>query len=191
MRKVATILWLPFLFAAALSLSACQSATSTEETLKVDDFVDATVTPNPATAAACTDGKTYRVVRGNNQPDDILLYDWCSTFAVTLTLNKNATDKDVNLSFPVEITSATVKVEQASGGIVSPPTGGDTEHYDSVLLSSTASEITAVGGATTMSFYVWYDLPSLRKEARITVTISFKDDDDVTFAKTVKVNVAP
>ena len=183
MRKVATILWLPFLFAAALSFSACQSATSTEETLKVDDFVDATVTPSPASASECTDGKTYRVVRGNNQPDDILLFDWCSTFAVTLTLNKNATDKDVNLSFPVEITSATVKVEQASGG--------DTEHYDSVLLSSTASSITAVGGASTLSFFVWYDLPSLRKEARITVTVNFKDDDDVTFAKTVRVNIAP
>jgi len=191
MRKVANTLWLPFLFVAALSFGACQSATSTEETLDVDDFVDAAVSPSPATASECTDGRTYRVVRGNNQPDDILPFDWCSTFAVTLTLNKNATDKDVDLSFPVEITAATVKVEQASGGIVSPPTGGDTEHYDSVILSTTTNTISAVAGNATMTFYVWYDLPSLKKEARITVTVNFKDDDDVTFAKTVKVNVAP
>ena len=42
-----------------------------------------------------------------------------------------------------------------------------------------------------MTFDVWYDLPSLRKEAVITVTVNFKDDDGVTFSKQIKVNVNP
>jgi hypothetical protein len=193
MRKFAYLMWLPFLFGTALSIGACQSATTTDSTLKVDDFVDSSVTPSPTNAVESTDGRTYRVVRGNNQPDEILLFDWKASYTVTVSLNKNATDKDVDLSFPVEITSTSVKVEQASGGIVTTPTGGDTEHYDSVMTSASGNKIAAVGGAVTMTFDVWYDLPSLRKEAVITTSVTFKDDSDSpkTFTKTIKVNVNP
>jgi hypothetical protein len=191
MRKLAYFMWLPFLFVTALSIAGCQSASTSDTTLNVDDFVDASAAPSPTNAVESTDGRTYRVVRGNNQPDEILLFDWKTSFAVTVSINKNATDKDVNLTFPVEITSTSVKVEQAAGGIVTTPTGGDTEHYDSVLASATGNKIAAVGGAITMTFDVWYDLPSLRKEAVITVTVSFKDDDGVTFSKQIKVNVNP
>jgi hypothetical protein len=38
---------------------------------------------------------------------------------------------------------------------------------------------------------MWYDLPSLRKEAVITVTFSFEDDDGKTFQKTADFRVAP
>ena len=173
-----------------LSSVACQSPTSASSSLKVDDFVDASVSPNPASASASS-GKTYRVVRGNNQPDDILEYDWVTSFAITVSLNSNATSKDVNLSFPVSITAASGKVEQASGGIVTPPTGGEAEHYESIIQASSGSQIAAVGGGVTMNFLVYYDLPSLRKEALITETISFKDNNGTTFAKTVQVKVAP
>lgn len=191
MRKLAHFLWLPLLVATALTVAGCQSAETDEETLDVDDFVDAVVTPSPTNASESTDGRTYRVVRGNNQPDDILLFDWKTSYTVTVSLNKNATDKDVDLAFPVEVTSTSVKVEQASGGIVTTPTGGDTEHYDSVMTGASGNKIAAVGGAITMTFDVWYDLPSLKREAVITTTINFKDDDGTTFAKTVKVNVNP
>jgi hypothetical protein len=129
------------------------------------------------------------VVRGNNQPDDILAYDWITRFSVTLTFNSNATSDDVDLTFPVTITAATAKVEQATGGIVTPPTGGDTEHYDSTIVSSTGAKFAAVGATQTVTFDVWYDLPSLRNEALVTVTINLKDDDAVTFSKTVTVQV--
>ena len=191
MRKLAYFMWLPFLFVTALSIAGCQSASTSDTTLNVDDFVDASAAPSPTNAAESTDGRTYRIVRGNNQPDEILKFDWKTTFSVTVSINKNATDKDVNLTFPVEVTSTAVKVEQAAGGIVTTPTGGDTEHYDSVLTSATGNKIAAVGGAITMTFDVWYDLPSLRKEAVITTTVSFKDDDGVTFSKQIKVNVNP
>jgi hypothetical protein len=38
---------------------------------------------------------------------------------------------------------------------------------------------------------VWYDLPSLRKEAIATVNLSFKDDDGQTFTKAYDVRIAP
>ena len=41
-----------------------------------------------------------------------------------------------------------------------------------------------------MSFDVWYDLPSLRKEALITVTLTFADENNKSFSKNVLVRVA-
>lgn len=177
--------------ATIIPLAACQSPTDASDTLDVDDFVDATVVPARASAAAATDGKTYRVVRGNNQPDDVLPYDWFTSFDITLVVNSNATDDSVDLEFPVTITSASGKVQQASGGIVTPPTGGDVEHYESVIAGSSGSSIAAVNGAVTLTFQVWYDLPSLKKDALITEQVSFRDNNGVTFTKNVDVIVNP
>jgi hypothetical protein len=175
----------------AVSL-ACQSTTSADSTLNVDDFVNSTTSPATATATPST-GRTYRVVRGNNQPDDILQYQYTTTFSITATINSNANADSVALTFPVTVLAASGKVEQAAGGIVTPPTGGDVEHYESVLLASSASTISGVGGGVTMVFQVWYSLPNGNKEARITEAISMKDSNSSakTFAKTVYVNVAP
>jgi hypothetical protein len=178
------------LTALTAATAGCQSPTSASSTLKVDDFVDATITPNPATGVASS-GKTYRVVRGNNQPDDILAYQYTATFTITINLNSNSTSSSVNLSFPVTVTAASGKVEQASGGIVTPPTGGDVEHYESVILASSGSTVAAVGGGITMTFQVWYALPNGHREALITETISMKDNNGTTFAKDVKINIAP
>ncbi len=182
------------LFGATLLLTTpwlfgCQNTTDPDETLAVDDFVEVTFSPSPAIGEAATDGKTYRVVRGNNQPDDILAYDWRTSFTMTVTLNSNTTDAGVE--FPVYITSASVKVEQASGGIVNPPTGGELEHYESVITATSGNRFDAEGNNVTMTFVVWYDLPNLLKEALITVTISFSDDDGAAFSKSAKVAVAP
>ena len=135
-------------------------------------------------------GKTYRIVRGNNQPDDILRYDWKARFTVNLTLNDQADDDD-NLTFPIDVTSATVKVQQASGGIVNPPTGGDVEHFEYVLSQASSSRFGGINTSNSMALDVWYDLPSLQKEALVTVTVSFKDADGVVFSKAIDVKVAP
>jgi hypothetical protein len=177
------------LLAAAIT-AGCQSPTSTEDTIDVDDFVDVVVNPNPAQAVA-GDGRTYRVVRGNNQPDEILVFDWRTSFTLTVTLNQNATDSDLDLTFPVDITAATAKVQQASGGIVSPPTGTEVEHYEAVLAQASSNRFAGANSTNTMAFDVWYDLPSLRREALVTVTLAFRDDEGKTFTKNVEVRVAP
>lgn len=176
---------------ATLSASACQSPTSASDTVSVDDYVTSVTTPSTASATDATDGRTYRVVRGNNQPDEVLAFKYSTTFAITLTVTSKATDKSVGLTFPMTITSASGKVQQASGGIVTPPTGGEVEHYDSVILGTSNSSISAANGNATITFQVWYTLPSTRKEALITENISFKDADGQTFAKSVDVVVAP
>ena len=175
-----------------LPAAGCQSPTSTSSTTNVDSFVDASVSPNPTTAIASS-GKTYRVVRGNSQPDEIIPFQWVTTFSVTFTLNSKATGKDIDLSFPVTVTSVSGKVEQAAAGIVTPPTGGEVEHYESVILSSSGSQVTDVGGAIQIVFQVWYSLPSGNREALITETINMKDSHDSpkTFPKVVQIRVAP
>jgi hypothetical protein len=133
------------------------------------------------------------VVRGNNQPDDVLPFQFTSVFSITTTINSNANADSVALTFPVTITAVSGKVEQASGGIVTPPTGGEVEHYESVLLSSSGSTIAGVGGGVTMVFQVWYSLPNGNKEARVTETISMKDSNSSakTWTKDVHINIAP
>ena len=169
---------------------ACQSPTDPDDTPSVDDFLETSVNPNPAIAGESGDGRTYRVVRGNNQPDEILRYDWKTSFSVTARLNDKADDEDY-LTFPVNLSSATVVVKQASGGIVTPPTGGDVEHSEFVVTRSTSNLFAAINASNSFDFDVWYDLPSLRKEALITVTLTFTDSDGVTFTKAVDVPVAP
>jgi hypothetical protein len=170
--------------------AGCQSPTDPDDTPSVDDFLVASVSPSPTTGNQSTDGRTYRVVRGNNQPDDILPYDWKTSFSVSVTLNEKADDDDY-LAFPVDLTSATVTVKQASGGIVTTPTGGDTEHSDYVVSNATSNRFNAINTTNTLTFDVWYDLPSLRREALITVQLTFKDTDGLTFSKSIDVLVAP
>ena len=95
-----TRVWSQFVLLLALPVAACQSPTTATSTFSVDDIVESTVSPPHAVAAQSTDGKTYRVVRGNNQPDDVLLFDWVTSFEITLTVNSNATDEDVDLDLP-------------------------------------------------------------------------------------------
>jgi hypothetical protein len=176
---------------AALAASGCQSPTDPSDQLGVDDVIDVVATPDPITADADTGGRTYRVVRGNNQPDDILAYDWHAIFSASLTFNSQATDDDVDIEFPVRISATTLTVKQASGGIVTPPTGSDSEKFEFVTLNATGNQVTGVNSPVGLTFEIWYDLPSLRKEAVVTVTFSFVDDDGATFQKTMDVRVAP
>jgi hypothetical protein len=108
---------------------------------------------------------------------------------ITATLNSQADDDDA-LEFPVNLTAVTVAVKQASGGIVTPPTGGEVERYDYVTNAST-NVFPSIDSTVSIGLEVWYDLPSLRREALVTVTLAFTDDDGQAFTKAVDVRVSP
>jgi hypothetical protein len=171
---------------AGLILVGCQSPTDPDD---VTDFIDVTVTPSPATAGGPT-GRTYKVEGDGDDPDEIREYDWRTSFNVSVRLTSDAQAENVNLDFPVDITAATVKVQQASGGIVTPPTGGEIERYDFVIAQASGNRFVGVNDPIDMTFEVWYDLPSLRKEALVSVTLSFKDEAGATFTEVVTVRVA-
>jgi hypothetical protein len=62
---------------------------------------------------------------------------------------------------------------------------------DYVVSNTTSNRFGAVNGTNTLTFDVWYDLPSLRREALITVQLTFQDTDGLTFSKSIEVRVAP
>jgi len=169
----------------------CQKPTDPDDTVHVDEVIDINSAPDPIVADTATGGRTYRVVRGNNQPDDILPYDWHTLFSSTIVFNGKATDKDLDIDFPVKLSSTTLAVKQASDGIITPPTGTDKEYYDFVTLGASSNQVTGPNAPITLTFEVWYDLPSLRKEAVITATFVFVDNDGTSFQRAVDFKVAP
>jgi hypothetical protein len=173
------------LLLAAGALAGCQSPTDPDD---VPDFIEVTVSPEPAVAAGPT-GRSY-VVQRTDRPDEVREYDWSTTFTVTVRLTGDAADDAVGLDFPVRITSATVKVQQASGGIITPPTGSETERFESVSQAS-SNRFSGADTSVSMTFQVWYDLPNLRREALVTVSLAFQDEDGSVFSETVEVLVAP
>jgi hypothetical protein len=176
---------------AAVFAAACQSPTDPTDRTSYDEAIDITSNPDPIVADTQTGGRTYRIVRGNNQPDEILAYDWHGVFSAAINLNGNATDDDLDIDFPVRVVATTLTVKQASGGIITPPTGSDSEKYEFVTLSASGNQFAATNAPITLAFEVWYDLPSLRKEAIVQVAASFVDNDGTAFQKTVDLRVAP
>jgi hypothetical protein len=172
--------------ASLAALAGCQSPSDPNETV---DLLDVTTSPDPATSAGPT-GRFYTIEK-DDEPDEVREFDWHSTFTVTVRLTEDANNENVGLDLPLDVTSATVAVQQASGGIVTPPTGTEKEHYDFVIASSSSNRLTAVGSTVTMTFDVWYDLPNLRKEALVNVSLGFADDGSYRFTEVVPVRVAP
>ena len=82
-----------------------------------------------------------------------------------------------------------LKVQQASGGIVITPSGGEVEHYQ--FNSSASGNQLSANGSATVGFEVWYDLPNKGREALVTVSLAFKDDDANTYSDSVDVRVSP
>lgn len=175
----------------AMSALACQSPTSADDTIDYDDVVDVTSSPDPIIAETSTDGRTYRVTR-NEQPDEIRTFDWHAVFTVTVVFNQDALDNDVDLDFPIRLTASSLAVKQAAGGVVTPPpSGGEAERYEYAPLSASGNMFSGVNAPVSLTFEIWYDLPSLRKEAVVTVTFAFQDDDGKTFQKVEDIRVAP
>jgi hypothetical protein len=175
---------------AAVSSLACQNPTEADDTIDYDDVIVVTSTPDPINAEPSTDGRTYRVTR-NDQPDDILAFDWHAIFTVNVHFNSDALDDDIDVDFPVRLTSTSLVVKQAVGGVITPPTGSAAEHYDFAPVSASGNMFNAVDNPVSMTLETWYDLPSLRKEAVVIVTFSFVDDDGVVFQKAEEIRVAP
>ena len=51
--------------------------------------------------------------------------------------------------------------------------------------------ITPINTPISTTSEVWYDLPSLRREAVVTIQYAFLDKDNTSFTKSVDFNVAP
>jgi hypothetical protein len=171
---------------ASCALASCQSPSDPDETV---DLLEVSIAPDPSVANGPT-GRFYTIER-DDQPDEVREYDWHTTFTISVRLTEDAANENVGLDLPLDVTSATVVVQQASGGIVTPPTGGQTEKYEFVIAQSSSNRFTAIGGTVSMTFDVWYDLPNLRKEALVNVTLGFRDDDTFSFTEVVPVKVGP
>jgi len=175
---------------AATMLCGCQSPTDPGDTIVVDDFVEATQSPNPAEAGA-GDGRTYEKPQ-SELPSLFLPYDWKVRFGVTLLVNNTANDKDLHLKFPIDITAVNIAVQQCSSGIVIPPSG-DAIYAAHDVAGSTGSTFGAANTSNTLTLDVWYDLPNGRKEACIDVTVALKwkndDNVEITGNKVVRVRV--
>src|SRR6266581_6657370 len=92
----------------AVMLVACSSLSNpTATTAKVD----LTANPNP-TSALPSSGVFYTIVGDATHPDQTKPYPWQTQFSVTM-----AETAGVGL----DITSISVKVQQAAGGIITPP----------------------------------------------------------------------
>jgi hypothetical protein len=86
-------------------------------------------------------------------------------------------------------------VQQAAGGIVIAPSGGEVERYQ--FNSSPSGNNLPANGNASVGFQVWYDLPNKGKEALVTLSLSFREvnegDNGVrdSFQDTVDVKIAP
>lgn len=176
------------LCACAVTFGGCQSPTDPDDVIGVDEYVDVSVSPDPIVADV-GDGKTYRVTV--NDQIETRVYDHRATFNVNVTLNETAGDDDLDFAWPIELTSLTADVDQASGGIRNPPTGGEIERFESVIAQTTGNRYAGPNSSNMVTIDLWYDLPSLRKEALVTFTITFRDNDGVTFTRTAEFKIAP
>ncbi len=169
-RAVKTLL--PLL--AAAWLGACNSPTSSSATLSVT----LTASPDPATATGPT-GVQYKVTNADGTVS-YYEYDYRTSFTVTIQETGGTA---------LDITALNLTVQQATGGIVIPPSGGDQVYFKFSSLAAT-NHINAKGSAD-VGFDAWYDLPSGGKEALCTVAFSFADASGNTYSKTLGVKVAP
>jgi hypothetical protein len=176
MRRALEIL-LPAL--AVACLGACDSPTESDS---VEFDVAFTATPDPAVASGPT-GVQYKVT---NADDTVSYYeyDWRAPFTVNV--------KD-NAGMALDITSINLTVQQATGGIVIPPSGGDQVYYK--FNSSAVTNHINANGSADIGFDVWYDLPNQGREALITLSFSFEyedeDEDVYTYSETFAVKVGP
>ena len=132
-------------------------------------------------AVHASTGVTYKIESTTDgEPDEIRTYPWKTSFVVGIHETGG---------LAVDITAVTLKVQQASGGIVIAPSGGEVEYYR-FNSSASGNHVTANGSAS-VGFEVWYDLPNKGREALVTVTLGFKDDEDNQYSDVIAVKVAP
>lgn len=160
-----------------VGIAGCQMPTDPDE--EEDIEVELTASPDPATSSASS-GVTYIKEKGTDgDPDVIGEYDWVTSFTVNIKNDE---------SLGAAITAVNVTARQASGGIIVPPSGGDVE-FSRFSVQASGNRVEAKGGTAAVAVKVWYDFPLGLSEALVTVAVSFKDDDDVTFVKSLDVRV--
>jgi hypothetical protein len=164
----------------ALLLSACQSPTTSSTSSSTGINVTTTNSPLLATAQP-SHGVTYTVPQ-NNAPDQVREFPWQTTFTVNL---KN------NDTVGMDVTSVTLKVQQAIAGIVVPSTTSDTEHYQFTFTPESGSKRLAGSGTSALDFNVWYALPNGGAEALVTIGITFTNDNSISDSRTVTEQVLP
>jgi hypothetical protein len=162
------------LVALAVLAPACSAPTSSTPTLEV------TITPNPDPAQASgSTGVQYKVT---NADSTVSYYDYDYRTSFSITIQETG-------GLSLDITSINLTVQQATGGIVITPSGGD-QVYFKFNSQAPTNHINAKGSAA-VGFDVWYDLPNGGREALVTIGLSFKDDDDNTYSQTAQVKIAP
>jgi hypothetical protein len=169
-RAVTTLLAL----VGAACLPACSSPTTSSATLDVT----LTSNPDPATASGPT-GVQYRVTNADSTVS-IYDYDYRTSFSVTIKENAGTA---------LDITAIDLRVQQATGGIVITPSGGDQIYYK--FNSAAVTNRINANGSAEIGFDAWYDLPNGGKEALVTIGFSFEDDDGNSYSDTLQVKVAP
>jgi hypothetical protein len=170
---------------ATLLLGACGWNGCSAPTAATSLEVDLSVSPDPPSAVGST-GVTYVIKGDDTHADETRAYPWTTSFVVNMQETGGKA---------LEITAVNLKVQQAAGGIVIAPSGGDVERYQ--FNSSASGNSLPANGHASVGFQVWYDLPNKGKEALVTVSLSFKEvdkgDDGVqdSFQDTVDVKIAP
>lgn len=163
---------------AALLLPGCSAPTSSTPEVEVT----LTARPDPAIATGPT-GVTYKVT---NSDDTVSTYEYDYRTSFTVTAQDEA-------GLALDITALNLVVQQATGGIVITPSGGDQVYYR--FNSSAVTNHINASGSADVGFDAWYDLPGGGKEALVTVSFTFlyEDDDEneYTYSKTLQVKVAP
>jgi hypothetical protein len=175
MRRAALVL-LPVL--AVAWMGGCDSPTESDDELDVTF----TASTDPAVASGPT-GVQYKVT---NADDTVSYYEYDYRTSFSVNIMENA-------GMALDITSINLTVQQATGGIVVTPSGGDSVCYK--FNSSAVTNHINANGSADVGFDVWYDLPSQGKEALVTVSFTFtytdEDDDEYTYSDTATVKVAP
>jgi hypothetical protein len=162
------------LITAVALLPACSAPTSSSPTLEVT----ITSNPDPASASGPT-GVQYKVT---NADDSVSLFEYDFRTSFSLTVQETG-------GMALDVTALNLTVQQATGGIVIPPSGGD-QIYFKFNSAAPTNRINA-NGAASVGFDVWYDLPNGGREALVTVGFTFQDDDDNVYSATAQVKVAP
>lgn len=162
-----------FVLTAALSFVGCNEA-PTDPTSMVSFLVEVSSAPDPAIAVTST-GVTY------SEGDQVLEYQFMTTFDVIMSL---AADQ-----VGVTISRAGLNLQQAMGGIVDTPVTGEIERFR--FDARAAGNRIEPGGEATLSFDVWYTVPNGGREALVTVTLNFVNDNGSPLSQSHEVLVAP
>jgi hypothetical protein len=167
---------------AATALLACSSPTDPSSTSAT---VSLSATPDPANAE--TSRGVFYILQGDaNNADQTLEYPFQASFTVTITESGGEA---------LDVTSISLRIQQATGGIITPPTNGQVEHYQ--FVSSASGKTLPARGTLGIGFQAWYALPNLRRECVATISLTFVDkkgtpddtSDDVALSKSFDVQI--